>query len=158
MFAQIIKHHTHIIQTSTCFPFFLLLQDYDKETYTNAEVISIDQDVLGRQGLPVFSNCPPHNQAEYERDIAAGNAIVPPCQQVWARPLSNGDVALAFVNYSPLKATVTCDAACMRAIGLPSATFRDVWAHTVVGKFSEYKVTLEGMGHSALYRLSPTSA
>lgn len=30
----------------------------DLETYTNTEVIAIDQDPLGVQGQPVWSNCP----------------------------------------------------------------------------------------------------
>ena len=119
-------------------------------------MIAIDQDVLGKQGWPVWSNCPPHDQAAYEQDIARGNAVIPPCQQVWARPLSGGQVALAFVNYSPVAATVTCDTTCMRAAGVPSgAAFRDVWLHKDLGRFTLFKITLNGLGYSALYHLTP---
>ena len=33
---------------------------WDLETYGDTEVIAIDQDPLGKQGTPVYSNCPPH--------------------------------------------------------------------------------------------------
>ena len=33
---------------------------WDLETYGDIEVIAIDQDPLGKQGTPVYSNCPPH--------------------------------------------------------------------------------------------------
>ena len=33
---------------------------WDLETYGDTDVIAIDQDPLGRQGTPVYSNCPPH--------------------------------------------------------------------------------------------------
>ena len=53
------------------------------------------------------------------------------CENIWSRPLSNGDVALAMVNQGA-NATVECDAACFSAAGLGKASkikVRDMIAH-----------------------------
>ena len=45
------------------------MQDWDYETYTNTEVVAIDQDPLGVQGTVIWENCQSYSG-------------VPPCQQV----------------------------------------------------------------------------
>lgn len=93
----------------------LHLSAFDLETYTNREVIAVNQDVLGLQGVVVWQNCPlgehVHDKIlraprlRRERGVAppgstdAGVASVPGCQQIWAKVLSDG-VALAFVNFT----------------------------------------------------------
>ena len=74
---------------------------------TNREVIAVDQDRGGVQGFPTYTSA---------------------TQQVWIRPLSNGDRALLLLNRSAARATVGADA---RQLGLrPSGGYvvRDLWA------------------------------
>ena len=73
---------------------------------TNREVIAVDQDRGGVQGFPTYTSA---------------------TQQVWIRPLSNGDRALLLLNRSAARATVGADA---RQLGLrPSGGYvvRDLW-------------------------------
>ena len=73
---------------------------------TNREVIAVDQDRGGVQGFPTYTSG---------------------TQQVWIRPLSNGDRALLLLNRSAARATVGADA---RQLGLrPSGGYvvRDLW-------------------------------
>ena len=147
---------------------------WDLETYGDAEVIKIDQDPLGTQGVPVSSNCPPHTPKDnwwcspwsmprdvfevwtgllralaavlltsalllrgvgrpraaavafilaigsvgYVRVLHTYRPRVAACQQVWAKPLADGDVALLFVNWAPDDAAVACDAECLDRAGL----------------------------------------
>ena len=77
--------------------------------YLNTDVIAVDQDPLGRQGVEVSS---------------AGGL------DVLAKPLSNGDVSVVLFNENSSAATISTTAS---AVGLPSAssyTLNDLWAHT----------------------------
>jgi alpha-galactosidase len=79
-----------------------------RRTLTNREVIRIDQDSGGVQGF---------------RASSSGS------QEVWVRPLANGDRALLLFNRSAGRASVGADA---RQLGLrPSGGYvvRDLWAH-----------------------------
>src|SRR5919202_1984783 len=79
-----------------------------RRTLTNREVIRVDQDAGGVQGF---------------RASSSGG------QEVWVRPLANGDRALLLFNRSAGRATVGADA---RQLGLrPSGGYvvRDLWAH-----------------------------
>ena len=68
------------------------------ETYSNKAVIAIDQDTLGRQG---------------ERIV--GGPLSPKIDtNVWAKPLANGDVALAFANPSGTAMSIECDRNCFQ--------------------------------------------
>lgn len=86
-----------------------------------------------------------------------------PCQQVWARPLSDGSVALAFINFAKLPATLACDAACLKSAGVASAVrVRDVVNDVLVTEALEVaaagatvSASLIADGGSALYRLEP---
>ena len=131
------------------------MSDYDLQTYTNREVIEIDQDPLGIQGQVVWTNCPtpPHLTKLVEespppltklvedspppltklaRRRAAAGGSVPDCQQIWWRPLAGGDTALVFLNYGAGAADVTCDDVCFTRMGYRNGerptTVRDVWA------------------------------
>jgi len=194
----------------------------DLRTYANEEVIAIDQDPLGVQGAPVWSNCPAFEPRDnwwnspwsMPLDVAVmwsqalgtlgvtfislasviGRCSAKPrracssrtwlnllglfalsyigviwyfrpavdeCQQVWARPLVDGERALCFVNFASAERVVTCDAACLRAAGVVgSMSMRDVVEHKDLGMLSASEglsVTLAGDGGSVLYRLTPLS-
>ena len=75
----------------------------------NPEVIAIDQDPLGRQGVLVAD------------DGRRG--------QVWSKPLANGDVAVVLLNRGGQPDTITTTAV---QVGMPAGAsygIRDLWAH-----------------------------
>jgi alpha-galactosidase len=88
------------------------LDDFTLALLTNAELIDIHQDALGRQARLVSAN------------DADGT-------EVWSRPLSNGDRAVALVNVGDAPRTVS---ATLASLGLhrPQA-LRDVWRQTDQG-------------------------
>jgi alpha-galactosidase len=78
----------------------------------NKEVIAVDQDSLGVQGL-VVQNYPPE-------------------LQVWAKPLKDGSVAVVLFNRASVPTNMT---ASLGRVGIHtrSATVRDLWAHKDMG-------------------------
>jgi alpha-galactosidase len=86
-----------------------------KDILTAPEVIAVDQDALGIQGIKVTDN-------------GAG-------LQVWSKTLSGSNTrAVALLNRSGAAANMTVN---WSAIGLSgSATVRDLWARTDLGSFS----------------------
>ena len=88
-----------------------------KAILTNREVIAIDQDALGRQAERIYQEGP---------------------IQIWSRPLADGGVALAVINFGE-------DENFMRGIGLhlreagvsSGMKARDVWAARDVGTISD---------------------
>ena len=83
------------------------------------------------------------------------------CTNVWARPLSNGDVALAMLNHGA-NATVSCDADCFAAAGLSQATavaVRDLIAHKDLPLLRppfSLSAAVSGDGGAAAFRLAPS--
>ena len=97
-----------------------------KEILTNREVIAVDQDPLGKQGILV---------SEEKSEL-----------QVWAKPLADGSRAVALLNRSDAAAKITASFA---RIGLhvDSATVRDLWAHEDRGGFRrEYATEVPSHG------------
>ena len=92
----------------------------DLAIYTDRNVIAIDQDSLGKQGVLLTS---------------AGGLYV------FAKPLANGDVSVALFNSTGSAATISTTAA---AAGLPKAAVyseKDLWANTTTetaGKISAF--------------------
>ena len=80
---------------------------------TNPEVLAVDQDSLGAQGILVWEPVP---------DL-----------QVWAKPLRNGTNAVVLLNRSAKPDTIT---AYLSRVGIPtdSASVRDLWSHAEIGK------------------------
>jgi len=82
------------------------------------------------------------------------------CENIWSRPLANGDVALAMVNQGA-NATITCDTTCFGAAGLGGAKkvkVRDMIAHADLPVLSppfELKASVAGQGAAAAFRLTP---
>lgn len=92
-----------------------------KEILTNKEIISINQDIEGRQ---------PYLAANWDGD---GTRIA------FVRPLSDGEYAIGCFNFSDSKTDVYLP---FWDIGLPTATgygmkLRDVWEHEDLGVFKE---------------------
>ena len=94
-----------------------------KELLTNAEVIAVDQDKLGREGHRVWKN----------GDLEA-----------WAKPLSEGSRAVILLN----RGTTASDVSVFwEALGYPAhlaAKVRDLWEHKDLGSFTgSFKARVE---------------
>lgn len=108
------------------------LSDATVAMLTNREAIAIDQDSLGVQGRSVA------------RD---GDA------QVWAKPLADGDRAVALLNRGNSPLTVATTA---KAVGMPDAaryTLRDVWQHSDTSTAGRIAATV-APGSAELLRVS----
>ena len=96
------------------------------ETLTNREVIAVDQDSLGAQGILVWER--------------------PPELQVWAKPLRDGSRAIALLNRSSSPARITASFA-RAGLRSDSADVRDLWSHADLGRFGrEFATTVPGHG------------
>jgi alpha-galactosidase len=84
------------------------------EILTNKEVIAVDQDKLGKQGMRVSK----------DGDL-----------EVWARPLADGSHAVCMFNRGGAGAKVTARWSDIGVSG--SHKVRDLWAHADRGKFSD---------------------
>ena len=105
-----------------------------KEILTNPEVIAVDQDSLGAQGILVSSG--------------------PPERQVWSKPLRNGSRAVVVLNRAATPDSIEVSFA-RAGIHSDSATVRDLWRHADIGRFARgYKTVVAG--HSAvMLRVAP---
>ena len=102
---------------------------------TNHDLIAVDQDPLGRAG----------------RVVRAGGGT-----HVLAKPLSNGDMAVALFNENDAEATISTD---LREIGLGAATYsvRDLWTKSVDTTASSLSALVPSHG-TVVYRLSRLSS
>ena len=90
----------------------------------NKEVIAIDQDKLGKQGVR-----------------AAKNGDV----EVWSKPLADGGYAVGLFNRGTAEAPVTAKWSDLGITG--NRTVRDLWKHTDLGKKSgEFTATVPTHG------------
>jgi alpha-galactosidase len=104
---------------------------------TNREVIAVDQDSLGAQGILVSSGPPEH--------------------QVWSKPLRDGSRAVVVLNRAATPDSITVSFA-RAGVRADSATVRDLWQHADLGRFAHNYSTVVG-GHSAvMLRVTPTSS
>lgn len=110
---------------------------YTRETLTNAEVIALNQDPLGRQA------------ARVRRD---GDL------EVFAKPLANGDQGIPLLNRGPTDAEM--EVAWQQDLGLDgsTATVRDLWAHRDLGASTDRIATTVGSHEAAILRVSPSDA
>eukprot|EP01125_Pyxidicula_operculata_P021447 TRINITY_DN8256_c0_g1_i1.p1 TRINITY_DN8256_c0_g1~~TRINITY_DN8256_c0_g1_i1.p1 ORF type:complete len:406 (-),score=65.20 TRINITY_DN8256_c0_g1_i1:56-1246(-) len=120
------------------------LSSWDLQTYTNTEVIAIDQDPLGLQGVR----------------IAGGNLIQgsnTTTFNVWAKKLSSSaGFAVIFLNNDSQNANVVCDETCFKNMGFVNGdtiAVRDVWLHKDLApiKTLSYSVPLSKSGGSSLF-------
>ncbi|MBO9712989.1 MAG: glycoside hydrolase family 27 protein [Sphingomonas sp.] len=82
---------------------------------TNAEIIAIDQDPLGRQARRVWK------QGDLE---------------IWARPLADGSRAVALLNRGPAPASIRVDWLQLAYPAATRASVRDLWAHRDLGRMT----------------------
>jgi alpha-galactosidase len=103
----------------------------------NQGVIAIDQDSLGAQGYPL------------SQPSSSG-------QQVWVKPLANGDRAVALFNRGSSAQQVTTTAS---AVGLPPASsyqLLNLWTNTTTTTSGTISATV-GPGALVLYRVTPVA-
>ena len=106
-----------------------------RDILLNKEVVAVDQDSLGLQGMLVQEPAP---------DL-----------QVWAKPLSDGSRAVVLFNRSTLQTVIT---ASWRALGIRGpARVRDLWAHADLGTFpGRFMATVPAHG-VVMVRVTPAS-
>jgi len=124
------------------------LNAWDLATYSNAEVIAVNQDVLGHQGLR----------------IDGGNFVqkpVGPPYNVWGKKLKDGGAAILFLNNENAAASVTCNSTCFGKLGFSGAQtlkIRDLWQHKDIGAVkvsSGYTAQVGGLGASVTLLFTP---
>jgi alpha-galactosidase len=105
-----------------------------RDILLNREVIAVDQDSLGLQGLLVQEPAP---------DL-----------QVWAKRLRDGSRAVVLLNRSPLQTVI---GASWWRLGLRGpARVRDLWTHTDLGTFTDrFSATVPPHG-AVMVRITPT--
>ncbi|HEY4954425.1 MAG TPA: glycoside hydrolase family 27 protein [Gemmatimonadaceae bacterium] len=105
-----------------------------KAVLLNPEVIAVDQDSLGAQGILVWEPRPE--------------------LQVWAKPLRDGSRAVALLNRSSSADTIT---AYFSRVGFhaDSARVRDLWSHSEVGRFKGRYSTVVGPHSAVMVRVTP---
>lgn len=113
-------------------------------TYTNKDVIGVNQDLLGKAGFRI------------QGDSLSGANVT----NVWARPLANGDFALAFLNVGSETTDVTCGPDCFAKIGVQrdqTMSVRDLWAGTALPDVTNATMhaSLEANGGHLMLRVSP---
>jgi alpha-galactosidase len=105
-------------------------------TLTNSRVIAVDQDALGQQAHLV--------------DAAGGLDVL-------ARPLANGDVAVALFNEGGSTATVTTTAAAVGKSGAGSYALTDLWSGATSSTTGTISASVPAHG-TVVYRVSGGSA
>jgi alpha-galactosidase len=110
----------------------------DLATYTNTDVIAVDQDPLAKQAVPVPVGGNP----------AGDNGL-----WVLSKPLAGGDRAVVLFNSTGSTATISATAA---EVGLPKASdyqLRDLWSHTATETAGAITASVPAHG-SVMYRVS----
>jgi alpha-galactosidase len=102
---------------------------------TNADVIAVDQDSLGRPA----------------RQVSATGGL-----DVLARPLSNGDVAVVLFNENDAAATITTSASLIGMTGGSSYTLRDLWSGTTSTTTATISASVPAHG-VVMYRVSESA-
>ena len=103
---------------------------------TNRDVIAVDQDPLGRQGVQVAS---------------AGGL------NVLAKPLANGDVSVVLFNETGATATISTTAAAIGKTGAASYTLTDLWTGAVSSISGTISASVPAHG-TVMYRVAGRAA
>jgi alpha-galactosidase len=107
-----------------------------RDILTNKEVIAVDQDSLGAQGMIVD---------EPGTDL-----------QVWSKPLADSSRAVVLLNRSALQTAISAPWWSLHIDG--SATVRDLWTHTDLGTFTDhFSATVPAHG-VVMVRITPRRA
>jgi alpha-galactosidase len=127
------------------------LPDFDLLTYSNTELIAVNQDPLGEQGTRILGG-----------NLYIGNDRS--LTNMWARRLSSGQgYAAVFLNNSPKPVTMTCGSTCFSKMGFTASDtiqIRDLWSFTNNGTVSDltYSVLVPSSGGSVSIRFFTTSS
>jgi alpha-galactosidase len=130
---------------------------FDWETYTNREVIAVNQDPLGVQGIIIWENCPERDIKEVERRFIQGIDPIPGCQQIWGKALQDGGWAVLLINWVQSEEEVWIEVGpeLMSFMGFDTgAKVRDLWEGKEVGAFQWFKDQVAGCGRSKLFKLT----
>ena len=111
---------------------------YDFETLINKEVIAINQDPLGAQGILVAQQAR-NGSLEY-----------------WAKPLQDGSYAIAFLNRQTETRTMSfTPSVSLKGCTWDKYTVRDLWKHNNTGTFHR-NFSAELIPHEAkVFKISP---
>ena len=117
--------------------------EWDYETYTNHEIISVNQDKLGKQGCRISGG---------NMHGLCGDKI-----NIWAKLLSDGSWGIIFINNNDYNVDIVCDKSCMEKMNLlGSFHVRDLWLHKNVGIFNSSNLfeakNVEKNGGSKMYK------
>ncbi len=104
-----------------------------KAILLNSEVLAVDQDSLGKQGIIVWEPVPE--------------------LQVWAKPLRDGSKAVALLNRSSKADTITTYFS-RAGIRTDSAKVRDLWSHAELGRFKRKYSTVVKPHSAAMLKLT----
>ena len=110
------------------------IDDFTLGLLGNPEILEIDQDALGAAAAPI---------------------TVTPFVEIWARPLSNGDIAFGIFNPSATQ-DISAKLSLWRDLGLQGAwSFRDVWRRKELGIATE-RLELDIPAHmTCVFRATP---
>jgi alpha-galactosidase len=113
------------------------MSEATKTILLNREVIAVDQDSLGKQGMLVEERTPE--------------------LQVWSKPLADGARAVALLNRSAAAETISVSLA-RAGLHVDSAAVRDLWSHEDRGRVArQYKAYVPP--HAVvMIRLTPVAA
>ena len=103
--------------------------------YLNKNVIAVDQDSLGKQGT----------------EVSASGGL-----DVLAKPLANGDVAVALFNENGGAATISTSASAVGLAGASSYKLDNLWSKALSSTSGSISATVPGHG-VVMYRVSPGS-
>jgi hypothetical protein len=112
------------------------LEQWAIDILKNKEVIAVNQDKLGKQGI---------------RLTPKGEAI-----QIWSRPLANGDLAVALLNAGDSPASVTLK---FEVLGQAQRyEIRDLWAKKDLGTFTnKFDAGSVGQHDTVFLRMKPVN-
>ena len=102
--------------------------------YLNKDVIAVDQDTLGAQGRPVSDDGTSH---------------------VLAKPLANGDMAVALFNAGDSPAVISTTAGAIGLDKAPAYTLNDLWARSTTESAGTIAANVPAHG-TVMYRVTPT--
>jgi alpha-galactosidase len=114
------------------------MTDATKATLMNKEVIAIDQDKAGVQGVPV------RKDGDCSLAGRGGQQTKVPCQEVWKKPLAQG-VAVGLFNRSGDAAKMTVKWSEV-GVAKKNPKVRDLWAHKDVDAPAELTVDVPSHG------------
>src|SRR5579875_550421 len=98
---------------------------------SNLEVIAVDQDPLGEEGVRILDT---------------------PGEQVWVRPLADGSRAVVLLNTADHPQTLGITATDLGLSHAPSYTVRDLWAHTTTSSTGQIIANVPSHG-AAMFRV-----